>query len=449
MGIKIVIIGAGEVGYNLAKTLSKENYDLTIIDIDPEKCQRINNSIDAHVILGDGASQRILQTIDMPQVDYLLALSRIDEVNLVTAKSAYEMGAKKIICRLRNTEYSHRNAVITPEQFGIDYVVYPERAAQQEIENLIRQPSAIDLEEFRGGEINMVGIQLDPSSPLIGRNVVNVEHSNPYIPHKLVLLIREGESIIPNDKSIFKKEDITYFIGKRDDIPIIQRMAGKRAFKVKNVMILGAGKIGRLLAKSLESDYDVRIIENDHVKAREVGQNLSDTLILDADGLDIDFLTSENIQDTDCFIAATENEQTNILASLLVKHYGVKQVILHISTTNYIRAVRRIGVDAVVSKNISAVNKIINFIRSDQEDLPVSRIEDVDVDALELTVSENSKYLEKNMSIKKLPDFISIGSIFRNGNVIIPNAHTEVLSGDELLLFTKEKNISKAENIFL
>jgi len=214
-------------------------------------------------------------------------------------------------------------------------------------------------------------------------------------------------------------------------------------------MILGAGKIGRLLAKSLESDYDVRIIENDHVKAREVGQNLSDTLILDADGLDIDFLTSENIQDTDCFIAATENEQTNILASLLVKHYGVKQVIVHISTTNYIRAVRRIGVDAVVSKNISAVNKIINFIRSDQEDLPVSRIEDVDVDALELTVSENSKYLQKNMSIGKLPDFLCIGSIIRNGNIIIPNTLTEVLSGDELLLFTKDKNISKAENLFL
>ena len=199
----------------------------------------------------------------------------------------------------------------------------------------------------------------------------------------------------------------------------------------------------------MESDYDVRIIENDHIKAKKVGKNLPDTLILDADGLDIDFLTSENIQETDCFIAATENEQTNILASLLVKHYGVKQVILHISTTNYIRAVRRIGVDAVVSKNISAVNNIINFIRSDQEALPVSRIEDVDVDALELTVSDNCKYIHKNMSLEKLPDFVCIGSICRNGNIIIPNPHTEVLPGDELLLFTKEKNILKSENLFL
>ncbi len=449
MNIKIVVIGAGEVGYNLIKALSKENYDLTVIEVDPAKCQRINNSIDAHVIMGDGASQRILQTIDMSQIDYLLALSRVDEVNLVAAKSAYEMGAKRIICRLRNTEYSHTNAIITPEQFGIDYVVYPERAAQQEIENLIRQPSAIDLQEFRGGEVNLVGIHIDPSSPLIGRNIINVEHSNPYVPHKLVLLIRNGESIIPNHKTAFKREDITYFIGKKQDIPDIQRMAGKRAFKVKNVMILGAGKIGRLLAKSLESDYDVRIIEHDHEKAKKVGQNLSDTLILEADGLDIEFLTSENIDNADCFIAATENEKTNILASLLVKHYGVKQVILHISTTNYIRAVRRIGVDAVVSKNIAAVNNIINFIRSDQESLPVSRIEDVDVDALELTVKENCKYLQKKMNLENIPEYVSIGSIYRNGNIIIPNQHTEILPKDELLLFTKDKNILKAENLFI
>ena len=214
-------------------------------------------------------------------------------------------------------------------------------------------------------------------------------------------------------------------------------------------MILGAGKIGRLLAKSLETDYDVRIIENDHEKAKKIGNNLSDTLILDADGLDVDFLTSENIQDIDCFIAATENEQTNILASLLVKHFGAKQVILHISTTNYIKAVRRIGIDAVVSKNISAVNSIINIILSDQESIPVSRIEDVDVDALELSVSEHSKYLQKKMTLEKIPPSIIIGAVYRNGKVIIPNKHTELQPRDNLLVFTKEINILKAESLFL
>ncbi|HJM84620.1 MAG TPA: NAD-binding protein, partial [Candidatus Marinimicrobia bacterium] len=255
MDIKIVIIGVGEVGFNLVKALSKEKFDITVIDIKEEKCQRITNTMDVRAIVGDGASQRILQQLDMTNIDYLLALTRIDEVNLVAAKSAYEMGAKKIICRLRNTEYSHESAIITPEQFGIDYVVYPEKAAQRDIENLIRQTSAVDLEEFKNGQINMVGIQIAHSSPLVGRNIKNVELSNPYIPHKLALVIRENESFIPPKETIYKKDDIAYFIGKAKDINEIQRMAGKPAFKVKNIMILGAGKIGRLLAKSLQYDY--------------------------------------------------------------------------------------------------------------------------------------------------------------------------------------------------
>ena len=448
MDIKIVVIGAGEVGYNLVKALSKEKFDITVIEIDEEKCHKMTSTMDVQGIVGNGASQRTLQQIDMSQIDYLLALTRIDEVNLVAAKIAHEMGAKKIICRLRNTEYSHKNAIITPEQFGIDYVVYPERAAQHDIENLIRQTSAVDIEEFKNGKINMVGIKIEHSSPLIGRNVHNVELSNPYIPHKLALILRGNESFIPQTDTTYKKDDIGYFIGKVEDISKIQRMAGKPVFKVKNIMIMGAGKIGRLLAKSLQEDYNVRIIEHDHEKAKKVGKNLSDTLVLDADGLDIDFLTSENIEETDCFIAATENEQTNILASLLVKHYRVKQVILHITTTNYFRAVRRIGIDAVVSKNISAVNEVLKLIRSDQQDLPVTRFEDIDIDAIELTVSPDSKYLRKRYTLEQLSEDYCIGVISRNNQLIIPNIHSEIRAGDQLLVIIKEENISKAERLF-
>ena len=448
MDIKIVIIGVGEVGFNLVKALSKEKFDITVIDIKEEKCQRITNTMDVRAIVGDGASQRILQQLDMTNIDYLLALTRIDEVNLVAAKSAYEMGAKKIICRLRNTEYSHESAIITPEQFGIDYVVYPEKAAQRDIENLIRQTSAVDLEEFKNGQINMVGIKIAHSSPLVGRNIKNVELSNPYIPHKLALVIRENESFIPPKETIYKKDDIGYFIGKAKDINEIQRMAGKPAFKVKNIMILGAGKMGRLLAKSLQYDYNVRIVEQNFEKAKKFGKTLTDTLILQANGLDIDFLNSENIQETDCFIAATENEQTNILASLLVKHYGVKQVILHITTTNYFKAVRRIGVDAVVSKNISAVNEVLKLIRSDQQDLPISSFEDLNVDAIELSVVNECRYIRKKLTIDQIPEELCIGAICRNNKIIIPSNHTEIYAEDELLVITKEENISIVEKLF-
>jgi len=448
MSLNIVVIGAGEVGFNLAKSLSKENHNITVIDISSERCDRVKNVIDAKVIEGNGASQRILQKIDMKNIDYLLALTKIDEVNFVSSYLAHSLGAKKIICRLRNTEYSHKTAVVTPQNFNIDYVVFPEKAAQREIESLIRQTSAVEIEEFRDGKIILVGINLEESSPLIGRTVEQIKIANPYIAHQLCVIYREDESFIPHKNTIYKKNDFAYFLGRLEDISKIQQMSGKPAFKVDNVMILGAGKVGRLVAKSLQTDYDVRIIEKDEGKAKKYSEKLIDTLMLIGDGLDTDFLESENISDVDCFIAATESEETNILASLIVKHYGVKQVILHINTTSYLKSVRRIGVDSVISKNISAVNEVIKIIKSDQQSLPVCRFDEIDIESIEVKVSNLSKYISKKYTIRDIPENISLGAIIRNGKINVPDQHIEISSGDELLLFSKSENIEIAEDLF-
>jgi len=449
MSLNIVVIGAGEVGFNLAKALSKEDHDITVIDISSEKCNRVKNAIDAKVIEGNGASQRILQKIDMKNIDYLLALTRIDEVNFVSCYLAHSLGAKKIICRLRNTEYSHKTAVITPRDFKIDHVVFPEKAAQKEIDSLIRQTSAVEIEQFRDEKITLVGINLEDSSPLIGRTVEQVKVVNPYIPHQLCVVYRNDESFIPHQNTVFKKNDFAYFIGKNEDINKIQQMSGKPAIKVNDVMILGAGKIGRLLAKSLQTDYNVRIIEKNEEKAKKYSDKLIDTLMLVGDGLDTEFLESENISDVDCFVSATESEETNILASLIVKHYGVKQVILHINTTSYLKSVRRIGVDSVLSKNISAVNEVIRIIKSDQQSLPVYRFDEIDIESVEIKVSKTSKYIQKKYSILDIPENIALGAIVRNDKIHIPDQHTEIQPGDELLLFSKAKNIELAENLFI
>lgn len=449
MSLNIVIIGAGEVGYNLTRVLSNEDYDITVIDNSPEKCDRVSNNFDACVILGNGASQRVLQQIDMKNVDYLLALTRIDEVNLVASQIASKLGAKKIICRLRNTEYSHKDAVVTPADFNIDKVVFPEKAAQKEIESLIRQSSAVEIQDFFSGSVILVGIKLANSSPLIGRTAKQVEMANPFIPHKLAVVLREDESFIPHQDTKYHKDDFVYFVGREDDIPNIQKMTGKPAFKVKNIAILGAGKIGRLLAKSLQSDYNVRILEKDEAKAKKYGNGLDDALMVIGDGLETDFLESENIGEMDCFIAVTEKEQTNILASLLVKHFGVKQVILHINTTNYIKSVRRIGVDAVVSKNTAAVNEVIKIIKSDQQSVPVSRFEDIEIESVELTVSPDCKYLRKKYTLDKLPENVCLGIIIRDERARIPDSHIELKIGDKLLIFSKPERVSKVEELFM
>ena len=448
MKFNIVIIGAGEVGFNLAKSLSKEDHDITVIDIDPIKCQKITNHIDAKVIEGNGCSQRILQEIEMSEIDYLLALTRIDEVNLVASKIAKERGAKKVICRLRNTEYGHKKTIIDPSQFGINHIVFPEKAAKDEIKRIITQPSSIDIENFKDEKVTLVGILIESSSPLIGRTKENVELSNPYIPHKLAVINRGDVTFIPHKDTKYKNNDIAYFVVPTSALNEVQLMSGKSPFKVKDIMIMGAGKIGRLLAASLEDEYSVKLVEKNSDKADSVSGKLKNTLILTDDGLDTDFLESENISSLDCFVAVTENEQINIMSSLLMKHYGVKQVIVHINSTGYFKVVRRIGVDAVISKNTSAVNEVLKIIRSDEDKLSVSRFEEIDIEVVELQVKENSDFINRNLSIKDLPDEICLGAIIRNDNVIIPNKQTQLRIDDELLFFTKSEDIHTAEQLF-
>ena len=225
-------------------------------------------------------------------------------------------------------------------------------------------------------------------------------------------------------------------------------MSGKPAFKVNNIMILGAGKIGRLLAKSLQFDYNVKIIENDKDKANKYAQTLSNSLMLVGDGLDPELLESENIYEIDCFVSATENEQTNMMASMLIKDYSVKQNIVHISTTKYIKPIRRMGIDAIVSKNISAVNEVVKFIQSDQQEIDISRFEDIDIDSMEIEILEKCKYIQKKYTLNDLPESICLSAIIRNKEVIIPQFDTILEINDKLLIFLKPEYISKVENLF-
>ena len=447
MKFNIVIIGAGEVGFNLAKSLSKEEHDITVIDIDPHKCQKVRNNIDARVIEGDGCSQRIIQEIEMREVDYLISLTKIDEVNLVASKIGKERGAKKVICRLRNTEYG-KKTIIDPSQFGINHIVFPEKAARDEIKKIITQPTSFDIETFKDEKITLTGILLDASSPLIGRTMENVEISNPYIPHKLSIICRGDITFIPTRKTKYAINDIAYFAVPSNYLDQVQSMAGKSSFKVKNIMIMGGGKLGRLVAASLQDDYNVKLLEKDTEKAELISDKLENTLVLTDDGLDIDFLESENVSSLDCFIALAENEQINIMSSLLMKHYGVKQVIVHINSTSFFKVVRRIGIDAVISKNTSAVNKVLKIIRSDEDKLLVSRFDEIDIESVEITVKENSEFLLKDLSITDFPEEICLAAIVRKNKIIIPIRNTDLKIGDELLFFTKSEDIHKAELLF-
>ena len=447
MSLKIVIIGAGEVGFNLAKELSREDYDITTVDSNPEKIKHVSETLDVNTLEGNGASPLILRQAQVENADIFLALTRIDEVNLVSCQMARALGAKTVIARLRNTEYSSPKSVIKPKEFGIDEVIHPELAAVDEIERLLHQSSAIDVKEFESGRLQMVGVLLDGSSPLLERTVMNVTSSNPQVSHKVIAINRKDVNFIPQGDTVYKVSDIVYVLGDTRQIPSILAMLGKPHREVKKVMILGAGKIGRRLANRLQDDLDVKLVESNKAKAWETAPTLMNTLVLHGDGTDIDFLLSENIDEIDSFVAVTQDEQTNLLTGLLAKHLGAKHVIVHLITTAYLPIARRIGIDSVVSKNMATVEAIMRMIKSTSE-RAVSRFEDVDMEAIEIVTEAGSKVTRSLVKDIKFPAGLILGAVMRGPGIELPVGDTQILAGDRVLIFVQNEQLEKVEKFF-
>ncbi len=448
MSLRIVIIGAGEVGFNLAKELSQEDYDITLIDIKTEKIKRASETLDVSTIEGDGASPLILRQAQVDGVDIFMALTRIDEVNLVASEMAKELGAKKVIARLRNVEYTSNRAILQPSQFGIDVVIHPEQAAVEEIERLLRQSSAIDVKEFEQGNVQLVGVQLEVSSPLLHRTVEDVSKSHSSLPNKVIAINRGGECFIPWGDTVFQPDDIVYVIGAADDIPSIVNMLGKPHREVKKAMILGAGKIGRRLAARLQDNLDIKLVEANKAKAWEIAPTLVNALVLHGDGTDIDFLVSENINEMDSFIAVTQDEQTNLLTGLLAKQLGAKHVIVHLATTSYLPVARRIGIDAAISKNVATVEAILRIIKSTSE-RAVTPFEDVGIEAVEIIAEKDSKITRNTIRQIHFPPEMILGAVIHQDSIEIPGGDTHVEAGDRVLVFLHgDTEIAKVQKYF-
>ncbi|MFC1543007.1 Trk system potassium transporter TrkA [Candidatus Neomarinimicrobiota bacterium] len=448
MSVKIVIIGAGEVGFNLAKELSREDCDITLIDVSPEKVKHASETLDVNTLEGDGASPSVLRQAQVDSTDIFLALTRIDEVNLVASEMAKELGAGTVIARLRNVEYtSSKGAILAPSQFGIDEVIHPELAIVDEVERLLRQSSAIDVKEFEQGRLQLIGVQLEGSSPLLYRTLEDISKSNRKLHHKVIALNQGEENFIPKGDTVFLPGGIVYVMGQARDIPSIVNMLGKPNRQVNKIMILGAGKVGRRLAARFQDDMDIKLVDHNKAKAWEVASTLVNTLVLYGDGTDIDFLIAEHINEMDSFIAVTEDEQTNLLTGLLAKQLGARHVIVHLASTSYLPIARRIGIDAAISKNLATVEAILRVIKSTSE-RAVSPFEDVGLDAVEIVAEGGSKITKKPVKDITFPPGVILGAIMRGDRIEIAAGDSQIIPGDRVLIFLKNTEVEKIQKYF-
>ena len=446
--MRIVIIGAGEVGFHVAKALSQEDHDITVIDIDSVKCKRASESLDVIVIEGNGASPRNLSEANVQEADYVLCLTRVDEVNLIASQQAKELGAKKVIARLRNQQYTTRDSIIKPEKFGIDHVIHPEREACREIVKLVHHSYATQVMEFEGGRMQTIGIRLDKSSPVMGKTVREICDEDRDFRFGIVTVIRAGESRVPWSDFVFEKDDIAYFIVKKEHLYSLMYLLGKEATETHSVVILGGSKIGRSIAEELQSELSVRLIEEKREKAEWLASNLKQTMVLHGDGTDVELLKAENINEADSFISVTESEQTNLLSGMLAHHLGVKQTVIHLSTTEYMPIVQEIGLGAVISKNMSTVNSILKFISSSQTETPITTFDEIDVDVIEFSPEPGSKVTTLPLQDIKFPEDSIVGVINHHGQLSIARGSSQLTDEDTVLVFAKSSAVSTLRKLF-
>lgn len=446
--MRIVIIGAGEVGFHVAKALSLEDFDITIVDIDPEKCRRASEHLDVIVVQGNGASPKNLVKAEVDKADYVFALTRIDEVNLIASQQARQLGANKVIARLRNQQYSDTNSIIKPEKFGIDLVIHPEKEACKEIVRLVEHPYATKVMDFEGGRLKMVGIRISLNSKIVGTSVRNLNSQTKEIKFGIVSVIRANKSIVPWGDFIFKPNDRAYFIVKTKNLNELLNVLDINGNKSNRVMIFGGEKIGYSVAEILQETKSVRLVDNRRDKSEEIAAGLSNTMVINADATDIEFLTSENVKEVDSFIAVTKDEKENILAGMLAHQLGAKQTIIHINTTEYIPLLQDLGIGSVVSKNMSTVNRITRKIYSDKTETDLIAFEEIDVDVIELHPKAGSKVTQKSLSEIDFPKDSIVGIINHHGNISIARGSSRITEEDTVLVFSKTKAIPKIREIF-
>jgi trk system potassium uptake protein TrkA len=426
--MRIVIIGVGEVGFHVAKALSQKDFDITVIDNNPEKCRRASEHLDVIVVQGNGASPKNLVEADVKNADYVFALTRTDEVNLIASQQARELGANKVIARLRNQQYSDRNSIIKPEKFGIDLVIHPEKEACSEIVRL--------------------GIRINGHNQIVGRSVKELCDDSKELKFGIVSVIRDNKTIVPWGDFVFKNNDRAYFIIKTKHLNDLLELLDLPKVTNNRIMIFGGEKIGYSFAKLMQTEKSIRLIESRREKAELIAANLKDTMVINADCTDTEFLKSENIQDVESFIAVTHDEKTNILSGMLAHQMGARQTIIHINTTEYLPLLQELGIGAVISKNMATVNKIVRKIYSDKTETDLIAFEEIDVDVIELIPQLGSKITQHALEEINFPKDSIIGVINHHGNLSIARGNSRITEEDTVLVFSKTKAIPRLRKIF-
>lgn len=448
--MKIVIIGVGEIGYDLADVLSKEKHDVIVLDRDRDRLNRVSENMDVLCMEGNATSAKDLVDSGVKDADILIAVTSIDEVNMIASMMSKRLGAKMVIARIRSDELSRPNAPLRPTDLGIDVLIHPEQSAAQEIVRLIKRASASDLITLADGKMQMIGLRIGKDSPLVGKTISEYAQENPAITFRVVAISRNGMTIIPSGKVRIQKLDQIFILAKTSTIPSVVRTTGKPDVEINRIMIAGGTPIGAMIARILcqqDQKYNIKLIEPDYDTAAELAQEFKDVLVLNGNPTDPDLLATEGITDTDAFISVTDDEESNIISCLMAKHLEVKKTVALVSKSDYIPLSQTIGLDAAINKKSAASNEIHRHVRGGRI-VSVTALQGTKAEVIELQATPKSKVTKKPIHRINFPEGCVVGGILSNGSTEIATGESQIQSNDRVIIFCLPEAIEKVTSLF-
>jgi trk system potassium uptake protein TrkA len=446
--MKVIIVGAGEVGTHITSHLSDDGHDVVLIDKDPEKVASAESGLNAMVIQGNGASLKVLDRGGAQGADMIIAVTDTDEVNIVACVMGKALGIGKRIARVKDTDYFSEGTGRSLRQVGVDIMINPDLAAALEIERLVSLPGATDVSDFGGSRVRMVGIYTEENSKINNVFLKDVEKVIGPQPATVVAIVRNGETIIPNGEAQILKGDHLFVMGEAKAMPRIIKHLGHNVGRGRNIMIAGAGPISRHLARHLaEEKAQVKLIEINKAKAELSAEALDRVMVLHGDATDAELLESENIAEMDAFIAATNDEETNIMSSLLARHLGAKKTMVVMHRSNYVQLTHHLGIDASISVRLNTAAAIMRYVRRG-EIISFAQLKENEAEALELVAHSDSRIVKKPLVELNFPRNAVIGALIRGRHVIIPRGDTQIEPGDRVVVFALPDAVESVEKLF-
>ncbi len=435
--MRVVVVGAGKLGYSIAELLSQEQMDVTLIDQVDSQLEAARHTLDVLTICANGASPITMNEPDVRNADILIAVTATDEVNMVACILAKKHGIKHTVARIRDMQFMSEAKDYLKENFDIDLMLNPEMITAYEINRLLMTPAALNVEDFAQGKVRLFETRIHHDSALLGIPLKNLN-----LPEGVLaaMISRSHRMIIPHGDDTFQVHDNAYFVGIPEQIErFSQKLVHRSATKVRHVMIIGAGRTGRVLAKLLDAQkVSVKVIDKDEARCRMIAEQMDGGIAICGDGTDMDLLMEEGIKSADVVICLTEDDKLNLMMALLAKHQNAKKTIVRVSRVEYMDLMEKVGVDITVSGRLLSASGVLAFARRGGV-VSVSLLEGAKAEAMEVIVQSGAPVANKRLMDVDLPKECLVSAYVRDGKAYIPRGETVLLPGDRTILVLQVK----------